>query len=114
MISTRRIAGLLAATGAAALAGCTSTAQYMQQLEPKAIETAVSRGRFEMNCPEATGSVLSMDMLQPAVQGIRFSGPERAEYTIGVSGCGQRGTYLVICPLDQSGCWTAGARNVIR
>ena len=109
-----RAALAFSAAALAGLAGCTSTAQYMQQLEPQAIETAVNRGKFEMNCQEATGSVISKDMLQPAVQGIRFSGPERAEYTIGVSGCGQRATYLVICPLDQSGCWSAGARNVIR
>lgn len=100
---------------ASGLVACTSTAQYMQQLQPKAIETAVNRGKFEMACPDATGVVISEDMLQPAVQGFYArGGPERAEYTIGVSGCGQRATYMVICPLDQSGCWSAGARNLIR
>lgn len=97
-------------------AGCVSDAQYLQQLEPKAIETAVNRGRFELNCPAATGTILSKDMLQPALQGGFYvrGGAERAEYTVGVAGCGERATYLVICPLDQSGCWTAGARNIIR
>ena len=109
-----RTAFSLSTVALAGLAGCTSTAEYMQKLEPQAIQSAVNRGKFEMNCPEATGTVISKDMLQPAVQTIRFEGPERAEYTIGVSGCGQRATYLVICPLDQSGCWSAGARNVIR
>jgi hypothetical protein len=113
MSRTLLVAGF-ATVVAAAAAGCTSTAEYMQKLEPQAVETAVNRGKFEMNCPAATGSILSRDMLQPAVQGIRFSGPERAEYTVGVSGCGQRATYLVICPLDQSGCWSAGSRNIIR
>jgi hypothetical protein len=99
----------------ATLAGCTTDAQYMQQLEPQAIETAVNRGKFEMNCPTATGSVISKDMLQPAVQGFYArGGPERAEYTIGVSGCGQRATYMVICPLNQAGCWSVGARTEIR
>jgi hypothetical protein len=112
MTSIRFIAAIAAVSAVAT--GCTSTAEYMQKLEPQAVETAVNRGKFEMNCPAATGEVISKDMLQPAVQGIRFSGPERAEYTIGVSGCGQRATYLVICPLDQSGCWAAGSRNVIR
>jgi len=112
MNSIRFIAAIAAVSAVAA--GCTSTAEYMQKLEPQAIQTAVNRGKFELNCPAATGEVISKDMLQPAVQGIRFSGPERAEYTVGVSGCGQRATYLVICPLDQSGCWSAGARNVIR
>jgi len=46
---------------------------------------------------------------------VRFSGPDRAEYTIGVSGCGQRATYVVICPDNGSGsCFAGGARNVIR
>ena len=103
------------AAGAAALAGCTTDAQYMQKLEPQAVETAVNRGKFEMNCPAATGAVISKDMLQPAVQGFYArGGPERAEYTIGVSGCGQRATYMVICPLNQAGCWSVGARNEIR
>jgi len=98
------------------MAGCTSSAQYMKELQPKAIQTAVNRGKFEMNCPEATGTIISEDMLQPALQGGFYvrGGPERAEYTVGVAGCGQRATYLVICPLDQSGCWSAGSRNIIR
>jgi hypothetical protein len=107
---------MTAALLASLAAGCTTDAQYLQQLEPQAIQTAVNRGKFEMNCPAATGSVLSKDMLQPALQGGFYvrGGPERAEYTVGVSGCGERATYLVICPLDQSGCWSAGARNIIR
>ena len=96
------------------IGGCTSTAQYMQQIEPEAVQTAINRGKFEMNCPAATGSVISKEMMQPAVQGVRFHGPERAEYTIGVAGCDQRATYMVICPLDGSGCFSVGARNVIR
>jgi hypothetical protein len=111
MIRTASVSALVAL-----LSACTTSAEYMQKLEPLAIQTAVNRGKFEMSCPEATGSVLSKDMLQPAFQGGFYArgGPERAEYTIGVSGCGQRATYLVICPLDQSGCWSAGARNLIR
>ncbi|HQR69364.1 MAG TPA: hypothetical protein PLE54_02075 [Burkholderiaceae bacterium] len=111
----QRSAVAMVAFGVVALAGCTSDAQYMQQLEPKAIQTAINRGKFEMGCPEATGTILSKDMLQPAFQGFYArGGPERAEYTVGVSGCGQRATYMVICPLDQTGCWSAGARNVIQ
>lgn len=102
-------------SGIAALAGCTTDAQYMQQLEPQAIQVAINRGKFEMNCPDAAGTVLSKDMLQPAFQGFYArGGPERAEYTIGVSGCGQRASYMVICPLNQAGCWSVGARNEIR
>jgi hypothetical protein len=30
---------------------CTADTQTLLQLEPKVIETAVNRGKFEMNCP---------------------------------------------------------------
>jgi hypothetical protein len=105
----------LAALSIAVIAGCATDAQYMQKLKPQAVETAVNRGKFEMNCQQMTGEVISEDMLQPAIQGFyAMGGPERAEYTIGVAGCGQRATYIVICPLNQTGCWSVGARNVIR
>ena len=106
---------ICALLGFATLTACTTDAQYMQQLEPQAVQVAVNRGKFEMSCQSATGEVISKDMLQPVFQGFYArGGPERAEYTIGVAGCGQRATYLVICPLNQSGCWSAGARNVIQ
>jgi len=106
---------VLWAASAALLGACTTDAQYMQKLEPQAVQTAVNRGKFEMNCQQVTGEIISKDMLQPAFQGFYArGGPERAEYTVGVAGCGQRATYIVICPLNQDGCWSAGARNVIR
>ena len=105
---------LIALVAIVLVAGCQSSAQMLEKMEPQAIQTAVNRGKFEMNCPNATGTILSKDVLQPAVQAVRFSGPERAEYTIGIAGCNERATYLVICPMDSSGCWSAGARNVIR
>ena len=96
------------------LAGCQSTAQMMAAAEGEALQEATNRGRFDMNCSAATGEVISKDLMQPAVQAIRFSGPERGEFTVGVSGCGQRATYIVICPLNGSGCFPVGTRNVIR
>jgi len=110
---TKTMKGTLLALAIAA-AGCTSTEQMMQQAEGEALQEATNRGRFEMNCPAATGTVISKDLMQPAVQSIRFSGPERGEFTVGVSGCGQRATYIVICPLNGSGCFPVGTRNVIR
>ena len=105
----------LALAAVVVITGCQSSAQMLEKLEPQAIQTAVNRGKFEMNCPNATGTILSKTVLQPAIEAVRFSGPERAEYTIGIfRSCSERATYLVICPLDSSGCWSAGARNVIR
>ena len=44
-------------------------------------------------------------MLQP----ILWAGVERAEYMVGVSGCGKRSTYIVICPLDSDECFAGAA-----
>ena len=89
------------------LAGCQSQGQILASDQDVAIQTAVQRGRFELGCPEATGSVLSSNMLQPVLWG----GEERAEYTVGVSGCGKREVYVVVCPLASSGCFAGAAHG---
>jgi hypothetical protein len=91
------------------LAGCASGPPFIDQIQPEAVSMAVRRGQFELNCPAATGQVIARETLQPAVQAVRFSGPDRAEYTVGVEGCGQRATYIVICPDNGSGSCFAGA-----
>jgi hypothetical protein len=88
--------------------GCATQAQFLDSKQPMAIQTAVSRARFEMNCPEATGTVLSREVTQPPVEGPRMVGIQRAEFTIGVSGCGQRTTRVVVCPDGGEGCFAAG------
>jgi hypothetical protein len=95
-------------TVACAVAGCQSDQQALASGQSEAMGVAVKRGQFELNCPAATGSVLSSQMVQPAINGPLLRGPERAEYTIGVSGCDQRQTYVVVCPQDgSSGCFAA-------
>ena len=44
----------------------------------------------------------------------RFAPPQRAEYTVGVEGCGKRVTYLVVCAEGGNGCFASGTQNVIR
>jgi len=96
-------------------AGCASGPPFIDQMQPEAVNMAVRRGQFEMQCPSATGELLSRETLQPLVQTFRYTGPDRAEYTVGVAGCGQRATYVVICPDNGSlSCFAGGARNVIR
>lgn len=92
----------------AALAGCQTTQQVMDASQPQAMSIAVRRAQFEMNCPSATGQVISREEVPPVLQ---FRGTPRLEYTIGASGCGQRGTFLVICPEDGSGCFAAAGRR---
>jgi hypothetical protein len=38
----------------------------------------------------------------------------RAEYTIGVEGCGQKATYVVVCPLGSPGCVAVAGRNLVQ
>jgi hypothetical protein len=89
-------------------AGCASQQQFLDSNQAMAIQTAVRRGQFEMNCPDATGELISREVVQPALQGPWVQGIQRAEYTIGVAGCGQRKVFVVICPEGGGGCFAAG------
>lgn len=94
------------------LAGCASGPPFIDEAQPEAMTVAQRRAAFEFNCPAATAQVLSRETLQPI--SFRF-GILRAEYTIGVTGCGKRATYVVICP-DQQGstCFSAAGRDGIQ
>ena len=84
----------------------------MASMSPKAIDAAESRGRFELNCPAAKGQVLNEQDVQPEIRAVRFQAPDRAVYTIGVSGCNKRATYVVVCPNDGSGnCFAADGQR---
>jgi hypothetical protein len=89
------------------LAGCNTTPLTTTK-QPMALDFALKRARFQMNCPQATAAVLSSETIQPPLNvGPRFSGPERAQFTIGVSGCEQRSTLVVICADNSDGCFAA-------
>jgi hypothetical protein len=81
------------------VSGCATQQQFLDQIQPTALGAAQSRAQFELNCPSVTTSILSRKMIQPVWVG----GIERAEYTIGVSGCGKRSVYMAVCP-DSSNC----------
>lgn len=90
-------------------AGCASGPPFIDQAQPEALAMAQRRAQFEFDCPGATTQMLSRETLQPV--SFRF-GIERAEYTVGATGCGKRATYVVICP-DQPGstCFAAAGRD---
>jgi hypothetical protein len=92
------------------LSGC-ATEPLTTTKEPQALETALSRARFQMGCPEATAAVLSKQTIEPAIRNVRYGGAERAEFTIGVSGCGKRETLVVICADGGDGCFAADGRR---
>jgi hypothetical protein len=104
----------VAAVAALAAAGCASQAQFLDNKQAMATQTAVSRGRFELNCPAAVATILSREVVQPALQGPWVGGIQRAEFTVGVAGCGQRTTFVVICPDEGDGCFAAGPGRFLR
>ena len=93
------------------LTGCESEKQMLDKGQATAVETALNRARFEMNCPTATGQVLSREVIQPPAAAPRMGYVERAEYTVGIEGCGQRKTDIVLCAVDGSGCFAAEGRR---
>jgi len=101
MIYPLRVSALTLALFAA---GCMSQAQFLASKQPTAIQAAVNRGQFELNCPNATGQVLSQEVTQPVLQGPIVQGEERGLFTIGVAGCGQRRVYQVFCPMGGDNC----------
>lgn len=102
---TRRTCSLLAAI--VLLGGCATQSDFLNSKQGTAVNTALVRGRFDMNCPAAQGSVLSSQYIQ-APGGAMMMGVTRAEYTVGVQGCGQRGTYIVVCSEGTEGCIAGG------
>ena len=90
-----------------AVVGCASDQELLANQQSMAIQTALSRGKFELDCPAATGTVLSQETVQPVVRGPLVGGMERVQYTVGVAGCDQRKSYLVICEVGGSGCFAA-------
>jgi hypothetical protein len=100
--------------GVLAIVGCQTQEQMVQGQQGMAVQTALNRARFDMNCQSATGQVLSTNVSQPAIQGTFRSayGVQRFEYTVGITGCGQRRTYIVVCPQNGGGgCWAAPGRR---
>jgi hypothetical protein len=89
-------------------AGCASQAEFLNNYQPNATQTALARAQFEMNCQQVTPVIISREVVQPALQGPWVYGINRAEYTIGVTGCGRRTTFVVICPQGGDGCFAAG------
>jgi len=101
---------LLALAAVLAAAGCASGPPFIDVEQPMALQTAQRRAQFEFNCPAATVQVLSQQMMTSPLEYTRFAPPQRAEYTIGAAGCGQRQTYLVVCT-DGGGCVAMAGRT---
>ena len=98
--------GLVALALPLILSACVTESQFLAQNAPSALNTALARGRFELNCPQASGTVLSQKVTY--INGIGMGmggggGYEWTEYTIGVRGCGKQTVYETMCR-DQDNC----------
>src|SRR5512137_1284884 len=96
------------------LSACVTESQFLAQNAPSALNTALARGRFELNCPQANATVLSQKVTYINGMGIGMAGGggyEWTEYTIGVSGCGKRAVYETMCR-DQNNCNAFGNNAV--
>ena len=85
-----------------------SCVNIVAQNAPAALQTAESRAKFELNCPNVTASILS----QKVVEGLRVAG---SEHTIGVRGCGKEAVYLTYCrdPEDCNAFSQTGRINAV-
>src|SRR4030095_4021408 len=110
MVMTKRTT-LLAFCALAIAGGCMSQQQMLNQRQPQATQVALQRGRFDLNCPAATATMLSQDFIQPAIQGPWVSGLQRVEYTIGVEGCNQPRTYIVVVQEGPNTCFAANPND---
>lgn len=81
-------------------AGCASGPPFIDRMQPEATAKAERRAQFDLNCPSATGQVINRESIEP----LAFGGPLRAQYTIGVSGCGKRATVVVWCSENNNQC----------
>ena len=97
-----------------AVAGCATQTQMLDTKQDAAMQTALVRGKFDLSCPQATAQILSREVTQPAIQGPLDAGIQRAEYTVGVEGCGKRQTYLVLCPQGGESCFAGDPGGRIR
>ena len=99
-------AGLAALVLPLIISACATEAQFLAQNAPSALNTALARGRFELNCTQATGMVLSQKVTYINGLGMGMyggGGYEWTEYTIGVRGCGKQAVYETMCR-DQDNC----------
>lgn len=94
-----RVRVVLVLMGLATAGGCVSNAQFLDEYQAAALSTARIRGQFELSCNQVDTTVLSRKIIQP----VMFGGIERAEYTVGVRGCGRQTVYWTMC-LDQQNC----------
>ena len=91
------------AIGAMAVS-CASNPLPAEGLQPVALSTAQQRGAADLGCSAAIAQILNKETIQEPQETGRSETPRLTAYTIDVSGCGKRSTYLVSCDDQQKNC----------
>jgi hypothetical protein len=78
--------------------------ELADKLQPGAVSAARQSGTSELACEAVTTEVLKQETIQEAQGTGWYEYPHKAAYTIGVSGCGKRTTYVVSCDDRQKNC----------
>jgi hypothetical protein len=81
------------------------------ELEPEAVRAAQQRGSDQLGCPAATAQVTRREAIEEGQATGWYDPPHRALYTVDVSGCGKKISYLVACDKQAKGCATGGLKN---
>jgi hypothetical protein len=84
--------------------------QLADELQPGAVQVAQERGSKELGCPAAAAKVNRKETVEEGQTTGWYEAPYRALYTVTVSGCGKKTTYLVACNKKENRC-AAGRPN---
>ena len=82
--------------------------QLADDLRSDAVKAADQRGAAELGCEAVTTEVLRQQTIDEAQATGWYEYPHTAAYTVNVSGCGKRTTYLVACDSRKKNCVTGG------
>lgn len=110
-MTAANIAAIVGLCSLVGLAGCQTPTQTLDAESNAAQQTALARGQFDLSCPNATATVLSRNLVNPVLNGPMMNGVQRAEYTVGVSGCGQKAVYISVCQIGSVSCIAAASRQ---
>jgi len=91
-----------------------SPRQLADELQPRAVKAAQQRGSSELECAAATTEVVRKETIQEPQTTGWYEPPHHALYTVDVSGCGKRTTYLVACDDRKNDCIAGGVQNNLR
>jgi hypothetical protein len=90
------------------VAGCAANEAMLESEQPSAVTAATERAQTNLGCAAPKATVLSSTIV-PTVGGFRTMAPPRQQYVIGIEGCSQPATYVVVCDSEYGRCFATDA-----